>query len=102
MLIRKIILKNFRQYYDENTITLSTDEKKNVTVIRGENGVGKTALLNSIKWAFFGDFTDNFRNPADLINNTALAQGVKACSVEVEFIEDDQLFHLIRRFDNSS
>lgn len=102
MLIRKIILKNFRQYYDENTITLSTDEKKNVTVIRGENGVGKTALLNSLKWAFFGNFTDNFRNPTDLINNTALTQGVKACSVEVEFIEDDQLFHLIRRFDNSS
>lgn len=102
MLIRKINLKNFRQYYDENIINLSTDEEKNVSVIHGENGVGKTAMLNGIKWAFFGDFTENFRSQNNLINNTAVRNGVKSCSVEIEFEEDDQLFHLIRRFDSTT
>ncbi|HZH68323.1 MAG TPA: AAA family ATPase [Chitinophagales bacterium] len=102
MLIDKVVLKNFRQYYGENEIVFSTDKDKNVTIIRGENGVGKTAMLNSIKWAFFETLTENFRNEKDLINHTAVKKGIKSCSVEVDFTEDNQSFHLLRRFDSTS
>lgn len=60
MLLRKIKLKNFRQYYAEVVINFATDGFKNVTVIHAENGVGKTALLNAIKWCFYGEFNPIF------------------------------------------
>ena len=53
MRIRKLSLKNFRQFYGEQTILFADGEDKNVTVIHGENGSGKTALLNAFKWGFF-------------------------------------------------
>tara|TARA_B100000929_G_scaffold282353_1_gene262270 strand:+ start:2630 stop:4657 length:2028 start_codon:yes stop_codon:yes gene_type:complete len=102
MLIKKIKIKNFRQYYGEVEIEFSTDEIKNVTVIRGENGVGKTALLNAVKWAFFETFTNNFPNKNKLINNTALKEGKKKCSVEIEFEEDGVNYLLIREFEQQN
>ena len=69
MLIRKIVLTNFRQFYGEQTIHFSTNEDKNVTLIHAENGVGKTALLNAILWCFFKSFTPNFKDPRNLLNN---------------------------------
>ena len=48
MLIKKIVLTNFRQFYGDQTIHFSTNEDKNVTLIHAENGVGKTALLLSL------------------------------------------------------
>ena len=48
MLIQKIVLNNFRQFYGEQELHLSTDENKNVTLIHAENGVGKTALIEGL------------------------------------------------------
>ena len=98
MLIKRVKIKNFRQYYGEVELDFSTDPEKNVTVIRGENGVGKTAILNAIKWAFFETFTNNFLNKKLLVNNVALSEGKKSCSVEVEFEEDDKQYLLIRNY----
>ena len=41
MVIKSLMLKNFRQYKGEQTITFSTDNEKNVTVILGVNTSGK-------------------------------------------------------------
>lgn len=101
MLLRRIKLKNFRQYYDEVIINFAADAYKNVTVIHAENGVGKTALLNAIKWCFYGEFTSNFRNPAALINFEAKNEGVTRCAVEIEFENDGEEFLIVRHFDGS-
>jgi DNA sulfur modification protein DndD len=98
MKIESIKIKNFRQYYDDNLISFSTDEKRNITLIHGENGVGKTALLNAIKWAFFNTFTNNFRDSSHLVNNSAKKNGTKTCSVEVLFQEDSTRYSLFRIF----
>ena len=45
MIVRKIELKNFRQYID-TTIEFSTDKEKNITLVMGDNGTGKTTLMN--------------------------------------------------------
>jgi len=99
MLLRKIKLKNFRQYYAEVVINFATDSFKNVTVIHAENGVGKTALLNAIKWCFYGEFTSNFRNKTALINFEAEKEGVTKCSVEIEFENGGDEFLISRVFD---
>lgn len=102
MLLKKIKLRNFRQYYDCVEINFAYDLVKNVTLIHAENGVGKTALLNAIKWCFYGKFTNNFRNPNDLINFEALKEGKKSCSVEIEFEEANQDFLVMRKFDGNT
>lgn len=100
MILNRIKLINFRQYYDVVEIKFATSESKNVTVIHAENGVGKTALLNAIKWCFYETFTNNFRNPKDLVNFEAAKEGKKTCSVEIEFEEDGEVFLIIRHFNS--
>lgn len=71
MIIKSITLNNFRQYYGENTIFFSTSNKRNVTVIHGENGSGKTALLNAITWCLYDERLD-LPNRDKLINDYKL------------------------------
>jgi DNA sulfur modification protein DndD len=54
MFIKKIILDNYRIYYGHNEIAFSYDEKKNIFIIAGNNGFGKTTLLNSLVWCLYG------------------------------------------------
>ena len=104
MIINSVKLVNFRQFYGEQTITFATDRNKNVTLIHAENGVGKTALLNSIKWCLFKEFTPNFENPQDLLNHEAAnKKGSKLLKVEVDFsIPTGELYKVIRMVDKFS
>lgn len=62
MLLRKLRLRNFRQFRGEQCVTFSTDPVRNVTVIMGENGSGKTSLAQAFTWSLYGDtdFEDKF------------------------------------------
>ncbi len=55
MKFSKIEIENFRQYYGIVDIDLSTDKQKNIIVIGGRNGYGKTNLLLSVVWCLYGD-----------------------------------------------
>ena len=59
MLLQSIELKNFRQFINEK-IDFSTDPERNVTLIIGENGTGKTTFAQAFFWCLYGetDFTD--------------------------------------------
>ncbi len=59
MRINKIKLHNFRQYYDTVEIDLKTDENKNIVLIGGKNGFGKTNLLIALVWCLYGDKIEN-------------------------------------------
>jgi len=48
-----IELKNFRQYEGPTKIDLSTTAGKNINIIEGENGAGKSNLLNAITLCFY-------------------------------------------------
>lgn len=56
MVIKSITLNNYRLYKGENTLSLFSDEKKNITLISGENGFGKTTFLHSLIWCLYGKF----------------------------------------------
>ena len=56
MLIESITLNNYRLYEGENVIQFRFDKSKNVHLICGENGFGKTTLLHSLLWCLFGRF----------------------------------------------
>lgn len=54
MIIRSITLYNYRLYEGENTIKFTLSEGKNITLISGENGFGKTSFLHSLLWCLYG------------------------------------------------
>lgn len=93
MKIKSLALENFRQFYGEQILQFSDDSNANVTVIHGENGAGKTALLNAFKWAFYGktDFSTGSKN---LISERCLAEANAGdelkMSVTVKFEHEGQ------------
>lgn len=54
MKIKELELNNFRIYKGRNTIDLTTSESRNIIIISGENGFGKTTFLMSIVWCLYG------------------------------------------------
>lgn len=55
MIFRRIVLENFRQYYGEQVIEFASGGERNVTVIHGANGAGKTSLFNAINWCMYNE-----------------------------------------------
>ncbi len=51
--IKRIELSNYRQFIDQK-IEFKLDENKNIIVIEGKNGFGKSNIFNAINWCFFG------------------------------------------------
>lgn len=48
-------LKNFMRYIGENMIEFSREPEKNVTVVLGDNTVGKTTLAQAFRWVLYGE-----------------------------------------------
>lgn len=75
MIFEKLTINNFRQFYGKQSISFARDIKgKNVTVLHGFNGSGKTTFLNVLTWLFYGEFTPDFENPNDLETEGSFAQ----------------------------
>lgn len=59
MYIKEIELNNFRIYKGINKINLSPEQNKNVIVVSGKNGFGKTTFLMSLVWCLYGKNMQN-------------------------------------------
>jgi DNA sulfur modification protein DndD len=96
--LESITLNNFRQYYGKQTIDFSQSDEKNITVIHGENGSGKTALLNAFSWCLYGDL--NLPQSENIINEHAIQQTVIGDYVQavvtIEFWDRDLKYILSR------
>ena len=82
MKIKEIIMINFRQFYGEVKIEISTDPNRGITVIHGENGAGKTSLLNAFKWCFYGQ-TDFDSGNDNILNEQAIARASAGEDIEL-------------------
>jgi DNA sulfur modification protein DndD len=85
MWLEQIVLKDFRCFCGEYSMSFSTDPEKNVTLIHAENGLGKTTLLNAMLWCFYGITTSKFEKKGDLVNHDARTAGRQSAYVEVAF-----------------
>jgi DNA sulfur modification protein DndD len=54
MELRKITVENFRQFKEKHEIEFAHGDK-NITIIYGENGKGKTGLFRAMMFGLFGD-----------------------------------------------
>lgn len=57
--IQTISLRNWKCYQDE-TIRFETADDRNIWIVFGQNGFGKTSLLEAIQWCLYG--TDSVSN----------------------------------------
>ncbi len=100
MTIKEIELTNFRIYKGVNRISLETDKDKNIIVISGKNGFGKTTFLMSLVWCLYGKQMQKVDDPydkeirrgggynqyiSDSLNRLAAAEGECQFSVAVTF-----------------
>jgi DNA sulfur modification protein DndD len=72
MILKKLTLDNFRQYLGRHEIVFASGKQKNVTLIHGENGFGKTCFLNSLLWGFYGHdgLTADLPKPDQILPDT--------------------------------
>lgn len=100
MLIKKIDITNFRQYKVKTSVEFATDKNKNVTVLMGDNGAGKTTFAQAFMWCLYGD---NDFKIKELINREvreAMGPGEKeTVKVELEVETDGKLYCIIRKQD---
>lgn len=54
MIIKSIELDNFRIYRGKNKIDLTPDGDRNIIIVSGNNGYGKTTFLMSLVWCLYG------------------------------------------------
>ena len=54
MLLESIKLENFRQFRNEYIEFAQGTDGKNVTIIIGDNGTGKTTFAQAFFWCMYG------------------------------------------------
>jgi DNA sulfur modification protein DndD len=100
MYIKEIELNNFRIYKGVNRISLMPKDDKNIVIVSGQNGFGKTTFLMSLVWCLYGknmeqvdamykkeiDDKGNYtKYIADSMNRKAAENGETEFSVTISF-----------------
>ncbi|MDM5280708.1 DNA sulfur modification protein DndD [Paenibacillus silvae] len=104
MIIKKLVLNNYKTFYGHQELDLdipdnSRQDNKNIILIGGLNGSGKTSILKAIHYSLFGkrgmspeEYKRIFSN---VINNTFFNEGGRECyivlTVEVNNKEEWEL-----------
>ena len=97
MQLLRLELHNFRSFYGDTSIQFSTKKDRLVTIIHGDNGVGKTTILNAMYWCFSGKFTPNFGNPSVIVNRAAYKENPAVeCFAEIHFKHEDDEYRARR------
>jgi len=102
MYIKEIELNNFRIYKGKNKISLLPEGDKNIIVISGKNGYGKTTFLMSLVWCLYGkqmekvdelyekeirDKGNYTKYISNSLNRKAYEEGITEFSVSVTFTD---------------
>lgn len=91
MILKSLILNNFRIYKGEQKINFAHGDK-NITIIQGNNEVGKTTIMNAITWCLYRKEYYKKEGKKPLWNSAAaeeLENGDED-KVEVTLIMDDE------------
>ena len=83
MKLTSIKLCNFRSFYGTTPeMLLAGGDVHNTTIIHGNNGSGKTSLLNAFTWVLYEKFSAAFASIEQLVNKRAIAETQKGQAVE--------------------
>lgn len=100
MIIKEIEINNFRIYKGRNILPLTTKDDKNIIIVSGKNGFGKTTFLMALVWCLYGrqmedvddlydkEIKDNGGYPkyiANSLNRKARIEGDTSFSAAITF-----------------
>jgi DNA sulfur modification protein DndD len=88
MRLLSLEVADFRAFHGVQRIEFASGDDKRVTVFHGENGAGKTNLLNAVHWCMTGQFTPRFQERRLLVNKEAFRAGRRECHVELLFQDE--------------
>lgn len=98
MLLKSIKLENFRQYRTTFLEFAQDIHNRNVTIILGDNGSGKTTFLQSFFWCLYG--TTNFKDQT-VLNKTVASNMIpgdpKEVSVELKLQHGENEYTITRK-----
>lgn len=102
MKLEKISIKNYRQYRDVE-ILFDMDPSHNFTIIKGNNGTGKTTLLNAFTWCLYGKEIHSYGHQLgmSLCNNKSVTLAEPnediTVSVSIHFVDDKDRPYIFER-----
>lgn len=100
MRLHSITLTNFRQFRGKQTLDLTSDAIKPVTLVFGANGAGKTTLLNAFTWGLYGNMSDDVEQQHRMITDSAwralpIGDSIEV-AVEIRFDHEGHEYRVLR------
>lgn len=100
MKLTSIRLCNFRQFYGKTPEIALASGEQNTTVIYGNNGAGKTTILNAFTWVLYEKFSAAFSSEDQLVNKRAITEApfgeAVDCWVELGFEHQNKRYQAKR------
>ena len=110
MKINKLVLKNFRSYEEETVFDFATTNDKNMILVGGKNGAGKSTIFEAIKVCIYGPIAYKYQGfnssyiskiKSNINNNALKNDSVDAfVSIDIELTEntDKNTYTLLREW----
>lgn len=100
MIIKQIELNNFRIYKGLNVIDFNKETNKNIFIISGRNGFGKTTFLMSLVWCLYGrqmeDVDDLYKQ--EIADQGGYSRYVNNALNRLAEVEGETSFHIAVTF----
>ncbi|WP_018591638.1 DNA sulfur modification protein DndD [Terrisporobacter glycolicus] len=100
MKINKLVLKNFRSYEEETVFDFTTTNDKNIILVGGKNGAGKSTIFEAIKVCIYGPIAYKYQGfnssyiskiKSNINNNSLKNDSVDAfVSIDIELTENTE------------
>lgn len=96
----ELSVENFGPYYQKTTVTFDPD-KNGVTIFWGNNGRGKTTLLNAFRYALYGEIKKRNNNEVkyyEMINKIGSQEGKNYFVITLKIADSGDIFELTRKY----
>ncbi len=108
MRLNRIKLVDFRQFKGTQILDFSNEDSRNVTVVYGENGRGKTGIFRALMFCLYGDRSlsqdeltnEQKKNGLNLVNEVTLKEKIErkvTSYVEIQFSHKEKQYNINRK-----
>ena len=95
--IKQVIIENFRNFQGRHPFDFSKD----ITILLGDNGNGKSSIFDAIQWCLTGN-VDRFKNigSVEILKSVLINKDSDECAVEIFFTSNQSLKRVAPRKGN--